>query len=571
MIQLMHTRAAWAGVTCQAAFLLMFVAGSTGYSAVQARKGMAVSADSNASSAAVEVMRSGGNAIDGAVALGFALAVTYPEAGNIGGGGFMVVRTSSGSSAVVDFRETAPHRATKTMFLDSHGNPVAHLSTRGGLSVGVPGSVHGLLSALERYGTKPKSVVLAPAIRLAEQGFVVDDRLAGSIREAILNSHPTSEERTAFTKHGVPLKPGDTLRQPALARTLTRIAEQGSKGFYEGNVASSIVESSRLSGGILSAEDLRGYTSVVRPALQGSYRGYTILTAPPPSAGGLILFEILNTLERLPVSTWGRDSSLTWHYFCSAAQQAYADRSRYAGDPASVYVPVDSLLSKSYGARIASSISPVRRRASLEFGPAVFGNEQHLETTHYCVVDSSGNAVSVTTTLNGLYGSRVYVAGAGFYLNNEMDDFVVKPGLPNMFGLTGGDANSINPDRRMVSSMTPVIVMNGNRPWILTGARGGSRIPTAVTQILMNVIDFKMSLPAAIEAPRIHHQWLPDEIAIEPVPPVPGVRRGLEALGYSFRQNGEQNARAEGLVIDPVTGIIVAAPDPREGGVGVGF
>ncbi len=528
--------------------------------------GMAVSADSLASSAGVEIMRAGGNAFDAAAAMGFVLAITYPEAGNIGGGGFMVIRKAGGASSMIDFREAAPGAATAGMFLDSTGRPVPGRSTETALASGVPGTVDGLLLAQRLYGRLSREAVLLPAIRLAEHGFVVDARLAASLRDAHIDSLASAGVRRTFMKNGALLAPDDTLRQPELARTLRAIMENGRDGFYRGSVARLIADQSRRDGGIITETDLMQYLAVERRAVKGMYRGCEIISSSPASSGGIVLLEMLNILEQFPLRGYGPQSARTWHLFAAAAQRAFADRAAYLGDPDFVRMPLDSLLSKSYAARRASTIRPDHASPAAEVRAGAFSPDRLAQTTQYSVVDREGNVASVTVTLNGLYGSREFVDGAGFFLNNEMDDFAVAPGVPNMFGLVGGKANAVAPRKRMLSSMTPTIVLRNGSPFLVTGARGGSRIITTVAWMILNTVDFGMDIRSATAAPRVHCQWLPDEVVVEPDSLLSPVIRDLRSMGYTVRTGRDASGETESILIDPLNRSCLGGADPREGG-----
>jgi gamma-glutamyltranspeptidase / glutathione hydrolase len=543
---------------------------AAGNGPVTASHGMVVSGDSLASEAGCAILRSGGNAVDAAVAVGFALAVTFPEAGNIGGGGYLLLRLRNGKSVMIDFRETAPGAATRDMYLDSVGHPITHLSVDGHLSAAVPGTVAGLLAALDEYGSMSRETVLAPAIALAEHGVRVNRHLAEALREELPGFRHFPSTMKVFTRNGEPYAEGDTLRQPDLGRTLRAIAEDGEEGFYEGTVAELIAAEMRRGGGIITEEDLEDYRAIERQPLHGSYRDVEILTASPSSGGGVILLQILNMLERFPLRDFGPSSPEYINLFASTAQRAYADRATYLGDPEFATVPVDALISKDYGVSRASAISADRRTPSAEIrsGEAE-GNERH-QTTHFCVVDRDGNVASVTYTLNELFGSKVVVDGAGFFLNDEMDDFSVAPGVSNIFGLTGGEANAIHPGKRMLSSMTPTILLRDGLPVLLLGARGGSRIPTSVAQVVVNVVDFGMGIEEAVRAPRVHHQWMPDVLRYEPGFSASTTDR-LKKMGYVLSEAKEGLAKVEAIQIDPRTGQLIGGADYREGGAAVGY
>jgi gamma-glutamyltranspeptidase / glutathione hydrolase len=531
--------------------------------------GMVVSGDTLASAVGCAVLRGGGNAVDAAIATGFALAVTFPEAGNIGGGGFMVIRMADGREAMVDFREKAPGSARRDMFLDEGGRPIARKSLFGPLASGVPGTVAGFLLALEKYGTRSRKDVLAEAIRLAERGFVVSPRYSDAMQKewGELSQFP-STVRTFGREGGAPAA-GDTLRQPDLARTLRAVEERGREGFYAGEVAEAIAAEMRRGGGLVSADDLGSYAPVVRAPLHGTYRGYEVITASPPSSGGVLLLQILNFMELSDVSSLGWNSLPAVHLLASASQRAFADRMAYLGDPDFVQIPTTRLISRAYARARRWGWDSLHAGGSAAIHPGTPAMESS-QTTHYCVIDRWGNAVSVTYTLNGAFGCKTVVDGAGFFLNNEMDDFTAKPGSQNTYGLPGGEANSIEPGKRMLSSMSPTILVKDGRAILLLGARGGSRIPTTTAQIISNVVDFGMDLENAVRVPRIHHQWIPDELWYEPGALQGGVIESLRAMGYPLREVAV-TAAAEAILRDPGTGIITGGPDPREHGVAAGY
>lgn len=538
---------------------------------VKGKLGMVVSAESLATQAGINVLSSGGNAIDAAIAVGFTLAVTFPEAGNIGGGGFMLIRFADGRSTMIDFREKAPSAATRTMYLDSLGNVIARKSLHGPLAAGVPGSVAGYMLALEKYGTMPRGRLLQPAIDAAERGIRVSERLAQGLKSytAQFNEFPSTAK--VFTKQGEPYTEGELLRQRDLARTLKAIRDNGRDGFYKGAVALKIVAEMKRSGGIITAEDLAAYRAVERTPLTGTYRGYDIITASPPSAGGVVLLQMLNMLEPFSLREKGHNSSAAIHLFVSAAQRAYADRSEFLGDPDFTRIPVAALTSKEYARTRMAGFDSARATPSRVVRPGTPELNDSGETTHFCVADKFGNVVSVTTTINGLYGCKTVVDGAGFFLNNEMDDFVAKPGIPNMFGLIGGDANAIAPHKRMLSSMTPTIVVKDGKPFLTAGARGGSRITTAVATMLINVIDFGMNVQDAVEARRVHYQWLPDKILYEQFSIQQDVMENLRRMGYLLEQSPIYNAEGHAIMFDHERGLILGGADPREEGVAMGL
>ncbi len=486
-----------------------------------------------ASQAGVEILRAGGNAVDAAVAVGFALAVVYPEAGNLGGGGFTIVRLVDGRTAAIDYREVAPISATRGMFLDDTGG-MTRRGQVGPLAAGVPGSVAGLVATHQRFGALPLARVIAPAIRLAD-GFTVDSLLAGSI-SSYASLIAQFAGAALLLPNGEPLAAGATLRQPALARTLRAIADSGAAAFYTGGIARTFVEDYRAAGGNITAEDLAAYKPEWREPLRATYRGHVLLTMPPPSSGATMI-EALNILEGFhPLPPFG--SARRAHLVTAAFQRAFIDRNSRIADPAFARVPVDSLTSKSHAAKLRASIGARATTTPELMAAGVEGGH----TTHYAVVDAAGNAVSTTTTINDLYGSGVYLPNVGIFMNNEMDDFAAAPGKPNVFGLVQGQQNAIQPGKRMLSSMLPTIVLDrAGRPVLLVGARGGPRIITAVTQTIVNVIDHRMSLADAINAPRLHHQALPDTVRYERDGFSAGLLDSLRAMGYGVPAEGTGN------------------------------
>jgi gamma-glutamyltranspeptidase/glutathione hydrolase len=538
---------------------------------VRAKHGMVVSADELASRVGVEILKKGGNAVDAAVAVGFALAVTFPGAGNIGGGGYMVIRMDDGTTATIDYREKAPAKAARDMFLDENGHFVPERSQEGYLSSGVPGSVAGLLHALAKYGTMDRKTVLQPAIDLARKGFRVNAELAEDLRAdlKILSHYPSSMK--SFTKDGTPYEEGDLLVQKDLAETLRRIQRSGRDGFYKGKTADLIVAEMRRGGGLITAEDLQSYQPIERPPIYGTYRGYKIVSMGPSSAGGICLVEMLNLLEPFNLAASGFASSRTVSYMAEAMKLAYADRSKYLGDSDFFPVPISRLISKEYAAERGKLLDTTKATPSTMIAPGVIPLKEGTHTTHYSVVDRSGNAVSVTTTINSWFGNKIVVEGAGFFLNNEMDDFSAKPGAPNIYGLVGGEANSIQPGKRMLSSMTPTIVLKNDEPFLVIGSPGGSTIITTVLEVILNVIDHRMNIAEAIDAPRVHHQWLPDTLYYEKYGLAKDVIENLEKRGYHVRQRRGTQGVAEGIIIDRKDGILFGSSDSREYGGAVGY
>ncbi|MCU7494981.1 MAG: gamma-glutamyltransferase [Ignavibacteria bacterium] len=533
------------------------------------KKGMVVSASDLASQVGMLILKRGGNAVDAAVATGFALAVTYPAAGNIGGGGFMVIHLKNGKDVALDYREKAPLKASRNMYLDSLGNFDASRSREGFLSAGVPGSVAGLIYALEKYGTMKLEDVIQPAIDLATDGFPLSFRLSESIASEFREFQKYSSSAKVFTEGGELLKEGFIFKQPDLALTLSLIKEHGRDGFYKGTVAELIEKQSEKMGGIITKEDLENYSVVEKEPVKGTYRGFGIISMPPSSSGGIALIEALNILENFSFDKSDWNSSLYIHRLVEALRYVYADRSKYLGDEAFYHVPKEWLTSKEYARIIFMKISD-KAALSKDILPGVNPAEESLQTTHYSVVDQYGNAVSTTTTLNSSYGCKIVVDGAGFLLNNEMDDFSAKPGEPNQYGLTGNEANAIQPGKRMLSCMTPTIILKDGKPFMVTGSPGGSTIITVVLQTILNVLDFGMNIQQAIDAPRIHHQWLPDELYFEKFGISKDTYDNLKNMGYVF--GGTRTlGRAEGILINPKDGTIYGATDPRGYGKAAGF
>jgi gamma-glutamyltranspeptidase / glutathione hydrolase len=495
--------------------LLVPLAGAvlSAHEPARARHGMVVADEPLAADVGVAVLKSGGNAVDAAVAVGFALAVTHPYAGNLGGGGFMLVRFADGRSTFIDFRERAPGKASRDMYLDAQGNPNQD-SVDGWRSAGVPGSVRGFELAQSKYGSQKWDALIAPAIELATKGYVLSYKSAELLRSAH-NLSEDPESKRIFQKGGSFYDAGDVFVQPELAATLKRIAASGARGFYEGEIARRLVSEMATHGGLLTLADLQGYRAVERTPLSGSYRGLTILTAPLPSSGGIGILQMLGMLEGSGYGKAGPGAAATIHYTAEVMRRYFADRSQYLGDSDFVKVPVKGLLDPAYIRERRASINPDQATPSDQLNPGKPAGREGTETTHYSIVDASGNAVAVTYTLNNGYGSGVTVPGLGFLLNDEMDDFTAKPNVPNMFGLMQGEANAIEPGKRPLSAMTPTIVVRDGKPFMVLGAPGGPRIITAVLQVLLNVIDFRMNIQDAVDAPRFHHQWKPDKLYLE--------------------------------------------------------
>ncbi|MCL1068763.1 gamma-glutamyltransferase [Shewanella olleyana] len=484
---------------------------------IWAKNGMVASQESIATRIGVDILKQGGNAVDAAVAVGFALSVTLPRAGNIGGGGFMMVHLAESNKTIaIDYRETAPAKAHKDIFLDEKGNANPKLSREHGLAVGVPGTVMGLELALDKYGTMKLKDVIKPSIKLAKNGIRINSDLADSLDglKRRISQWPSSAE-IFYKKNGDSFSVNDTLIQTDLAQSLSLIAQHGSKGFYQGETAEKIVSAINGAGGMMTLDDLTNYTVIEREPVRGSYRGYEVVSMPPPSSGGIHIIEMLNVLENYPIQKLGHNTAQTLHLMTETMKHAYADRSEYLGDPDFNPVPVNELTSQKYADSIAKKIAYNKATPSAEIKAGDIAPYESNQTTHYSVVDQWGNAVSNTYTLNFSYGSGLVAAGTGILLNNEMDDFSAKPGTPNGYGLIGGDANSVEGNKRPLSSMSPTIVMKDGKPFLVTGSPGGSRIITTTLQLIMNVVDHQLNVAEATAAPRIHHQWLPDYIGVE--------------------------------------------------------
>ena len=536
-----------------------------GYSnTVSGSNGVVTSRSQLASDVGVEILKQGGNAIDAAVATAFALAVTYPSAGNIGGGGFMVIRLEDGTVVTQDHREKAPGTAFPDMFLDDAGNVDRRKSLYSAQAAGVPGSVAGLLDALERYGSMSRQQVIAPAIKLAEEGFPLTEDLAQDF-ERVLNSmrdYPAS--MAVFSNNGQPWQAGDIWIQKDLAETLKRISDQGRDGFYKGKTADLLVAEMERLDGMISHEDLAAYNAEWREPIRGSYRGYDIWSMPPPSSGGALVVQMLNMLEAYNVKDMGWGSAETIHLMVEAQRRAYADRAEHMGDPDFYPVPLAMLTDKDYARQRFLDFSPDRASRSEDIGAGSWPAES-TETTHFSVMDKNGVSVAVTTTLNLGYGNRIVVPGAGFLLNNEMDDFSAKPNEPNAYGLLGDEANKIEPGKRMLSSMTPTIVTREGEPVLITGSPGGSTIINTVFQVILNVLDHEMSIEDAVASPRIHHQWQPDMIRVEPGALQDGAQQRLEAMGHiDLAPMGYGLGDANSILLRD--GVMHGTSDPRSDG-----
>jgi len=527
---------------------------------------MVVTRERHATEAGVEVLRAGGNAVDAAVAVGFALAVTHPTAGNIGGGGFMLVRLADGRATFIDFRERAPQAASRNMYLDAAGKATED-STIGYRASGVPGTVRGLEYALEKYGTKPWAEMLRPAIELASKGFPVSYGMAQSLRSNARGLGRFPESKRIFLRDGKHYEAGETFVQPELGRTLERIARLGAKDFYEGETARLLARDMAEHGGLITAADLKHYTVKERPPLTGSYRGYSIVTLPPPSSGGVGILQMLGVLEGTEYEKAGAGSATAVHYMAEAMRRYFADRAEHLGDADFVKVPLRGLLDPNYILKLRESIDPQRATPSSQVHAGVFTGRESAETTHYTIADGAGNIAAVTYTLNGGYGCKVTPAGLGFLLNNEMDDFAPKPGGANMYGLIQGEANAIQPGKTPLSSMTPTIVLRDGKPYLALGSPGGPTIINTVLEAIVNVLDFGMNVQDAVNWPRFHHQWVPDELRMEPGYS-PDTIALLEKRGYTVKL---ESAQGEVAAIGFDNGYLEGAPDPRTEGTAEGY
>jgi gamma-glutamyltranspeptidase/glutathione hydrolase len=563
-------------------FSLFALAGDM-VSPTHASKAMVATVQPDASQVGSAIMQQGGNAVDAAVAVGFALEVVYPEAGNIGGGGFMLFRRANGETHFIDYREKAPAKATAEMYLDKQGKVVPGLSTVGYKSIGVPGSVAGMVYAQQHWGRLTLKQVMEPAIRLARDGFVLDYEEAKSFEDSDLAKFVDS--RRIFQRDGNYYQPGETFKQPELAKTLERIAENPDD-FYHGSLARELVSAIQKGGGLITADDLAQYQVKERAAIRGTYRGYEVISAPPPSSGGVALVEILNILEGYDLAKEGADSAEAIHLTAEAYQRAFFDRAEFMGDPDFSKIPVAQLIDKRYGNAWRETIPLRKATPSADLRrPSVFSQldsyaQAHLQpasvaepdhTTHYSVVDPEGNAVSVTTTLNDSFGSHVTAEGLGFLLNDEMDDFSSKPGAPNMYGLIQGPANAIGPGKRPLSAMTPTMVLKNGKLFLVLGSPGGPTIITTVANVLMGVVDYGLNIQQAVNAPRFHNQWMPDNILIEPTGISPDTVGILERMGHKVVRSRNFLGDAECIEIDERTGERLGASDGRNEGKAVGF
>lgn len=535
---------------------------------VVADKAMVVSAHPDASNIGLEILRKGGNAYDAAIATQFALAVCYPVAGNIGGGGFLVYRHHTGETGALDFREKAPAAAHRDMYLDSLGNVIPDLSLMGHLAAGVPGSVDGMFKMHEKLGSLPFADLIQPSIDLARRGVLLTEREArmlNNARERMLQHN----KHTPYLTREQAWQPGDTLHHLDLARTLERIRDKGRDGFYAGETADLIVKEMQRGGGLISHQDLRDYNAVWRTPITGQYKEYTITSMSPPSSGGIALLQLLTMVEPYDLKGYGWQQPQTIQLMTEAKRRVYADRATYLGDPDFFKVPATGLLDRNYLKTRMQDVNLEQATLSADVKAGELPFYESDQTTHFSIVDQFGNAASITTTINGGYGSMVVVESAGFLLNNEMDDFSAKPGVPNMFGLIGGEANAVQPGKRMLSAMTPTILAKDNKLYMVVGTPGGSTIITSVFQTILNVIEHGMTMQEAVAAPRFHHQWLPDEIQHEPDAISPEVRAVLESKGYKLRQRARYGA-VEGILVLP-NGKLEGGADPRGDDTAVGF
>ena len=539
---------------------------------VRGKNGMVVTSHELASQVGIEILKKGGNAVDAAVAVGFALAVVHPTAGNIGGGGFMVIRFPDGNSTTIDFREKAPLKAHRYMYLDESGEIIEDLNMKGYLASGVPGSVVGLTTALEKYGTQKLKKVIAPAIKLAKNGFPVSYNFFNDLvrLKDVFLEFPASAEK--FLKdNNEPYEEGQIFKQPDLAKTLKLIASKGADAFYKGKIADLIAEDMAKNGGLITKEDLALYQAIERQPVRGSYRGYELISMAPPSSGGIAVIQTLNILEDFDLKQLGFNSSQYIHLLAETFKQVYCDRAKYLGDNDFVDVPIQMLIDKKYADSLRLHISQSTATPADQISPGQPPIYEGNHTTHYSIIDKDKMTVAVTTTINSGYGSKVVIAGAGFLMNNEMDDFAAKPGAPNYYGLVSYDVNAIEPEKRMLSSMSPTIIAKDGKVFMTVGAMGGARIITSVIQAILNVIDFKMTVQEAIDAPRIHHQWLPDKIKAEKFALSIDVIKNLTLLGYELAEGKYYFSEAHAIVVDAEEGVYLGAADSRFEGNAVGY
>ena len=569
---------AWTLIACLCSLLSVPAAHAASERPVAAERGMVVTAQHLATEVGVDVLKRGGNAIDAAVAVGYALAVVYPAAGNLGGGGFMTVYFADGRKTFLDFREKAPLAARRDMFLDKDGNVIKGATTTGWLAVGVPGTVSGLEYARKKYGTMTRATLIDPAIRLADDGFTLEQGDVDMLTSATGDLKKSPATAAIFLDHGQPFVAGQRLVQSDLADTLRLIRKEGVDGFYRGKTAAAIVEASQAGGGIIAAEDLEKYRVRELPPLECDYRGYHVISVPPPGSGGVAICEMLNVLEGYPLHDLGWDSAAALHDEIEAMRHAFADRNSLLGDPDFVKSPVKELIDKGYAARIRDEIKPDKAGVSSEVRAGVAPHEGS-NTTHFSIIDNAGNAVSMTYTLNDWFGAKVVASGTGVLMNDEMDDFAANPGAANANGAIEGDANAIAPGKTPLSSMTPTILTKDGKPVLVLGTPGGARIITTVLQTILDVVDFGMDIQEAVDAPRIHHQWMPDVTKTEPYALSPDTRKLLEGMGYRFENSEQANHVAAIMVGAPSLGgkpvgrnRYYGANDPRGGtGLAAGY
>ncbi|CAA9411669.1 MAG: Gamma-glutamyltranspeptidase @ Glutathione hydrolase [uncultured Pyrinomonadaceae bacterium] len=544
--------------------------------AVRGKRAMVASQHELASRIGADVMRRGGNAVDASVAVALALAVVYPEAGNLGGGGFMLIRFKDGRTTAIDYREMAPAAATRDIFVNEKGEVIKGegSSTVGYRAAGVPGTPAGLEMAFNKYGSKKIAwtELVEPARILAQDGYVLSYRLANLFKAYKDTLEKYADSKRIFLNNGNFYEEGDVLKQPELAKTLERIKKSGAQGFYTGETARLIAEDMRANNGLITLEDLKNYQAKERTPLRGTYRGHEIISMPPPSSGGIVLLQALNVLENYDIRSMGHNSSKKYHLLAETLRRSFADRAEFMADPDFAIVPAAELITKSYATKRGATIDLTKATKSADIRAGEIAAKESMDTTHFTVVDQNGIVVSNTYTINDLYGSRVTAKGTGVLLNDEMDDFAARPGKPNMFGLIQGERNAVQPRKRPLSSMTPTIVLRKDgTPWFAVGARGGPRIITAVLQTVINMIDHDMNISQAINAPRIHHQWFPDEILAEPYGMSPDTRLALENLGHSFTDKPGFIASATGIEIEEKTGVRLGAIDARSDGAAIGY
>lgn len=543
---------------------------------VRGKHAMVASQHEIASKIGIDVLRKGGNAIDAAIAVAFALAVVYPEAGNLGGGGFMLIRFRDGRTTSIDYREIAPALASRNVYLDGNGKLMKGegSSTVGYRAAGVPGTIAGLESAFKKYGSHKISwaQLIEPARQFAQNGYVLSNRLANLLKSNEKNLALYEDSKKIFLNGGKFYAEGDLFKQPELAQTLSRIQKFGAKEFYEGQTARLIAADMKRHNGLLMLEDLKNYQPKERAPIRGTYRGYEIISMPPPSSGGIVLLETLNILENYDLRSMVYNSSEKYHVLTEAMRRSFADRAEFMGDPDFTTVPTARLIDKNYARQRSKTIESDEASKSAKIGHGEPIGKESMDTTHFTVVDADGNVVTNTYTINDLYGSAVTAKGTGILLNDEMDDFAAQPGKPNMFGLIQGEKNSVQPRKRPLSSMTPAIVLRKDGSlWFALGARGGPRIITAVLQTIINMVDHDMNIQQAMDAPRIHHQWFPDEILFEPYGMSSDTRKVLEKFGHNFAEKPANVASATAIAIEEKTGVRLGAIDSRGDGEAIGY